>query len=114
MNDDLEKNDGLDDLEAQLASLGIFGDDDDGDVTDIFAGLNLDDDDDPLAGLEALGKPPAEKTTPMITLDDLDDLDNIEGLDLGGDFNEPEPSVVLDKPEVTADDLGLGDLGDFG
>ncbi|MCL1845693.1 MAG: hypothetical protein FWF77_07300 [Defluviitaleaceae bacterium] len=50
MNDDLEKlnneDDSLEDLEAQLSSLGIFGDGDGDDDSDPFASFNFDSDDD--------------------------------------------------------------------
>ncbi|MCL2577638.1 MAG: hypothetical protein FWE27_06265 [Defluviitaleaceae bacterium] len=107
MDDELKNGDldGMDDLEAQLAALGIFGGDDDNSSdtpADPFAGLGFGDDDDPFAALEGLSAPsapPAPKAAPVITLDDLDgldgfttldDLDSLDGLDFGGQ-KEPEP-----------------------
>jgi hypothetical protein len=57
MDDELNKNDGMDDLEAQLASLGMF-DDEDGD-TDPFAGFDFGDDDDDMLSSAAAPAPTA-------------------------------------------------------
>jgi len=73
MNDDLEKNNDIDDLEAQLSALGIFGDDDDGGAPDPFAGFDFgDDDDDPFATLGGVSEP---APTALSSGDDSGDFD---------------------------------------
>jgi hypothetical protein len=99
MNDDNKTTD-MDDLEAQLSSLGIYGGDD---GEDPFASFNFDEDD-PFASLEALSKPAPPKAAPkpMVTLEDLDSLDEL---------NTPDFDSAESSPEVSLADLGL-DLGD--
>ena len=89
MNDDVKKNESMDDLDAQLAALGIFGDDDEegGYSSDPFASLDFGDDDndpfanvgsitnddaDPFASLDSFAASAVPAPTPAMSDDDMD------------------------------------------
>ncbi|MCL1885104.1 MAG: hypothetical protein FWF81_15275 [Defluviitaleaceae bacterium] len=110
MDEDLKKDDDMDDLEAQLSSLGIFGDDDssadpfaslgldDGDSSaDPFASLGLDDDD---VVMPSSGSAAPSSAPQKITLDDLDDLDNF---DFGDEPTAAVPATSGDDGELDLD-----------
>ncbi|MCL2456435.1 MAG: hypothetical protein FWD19_02660 [Defluviitaleaceae bacterium] len=98
MDDKKNKND-IDDLEAQLASLGIYGENDD--APDPFANFDFSDEEDPFAALEALSQPapPQPAPKPAVTLDDLDLLDEL---------NKKEPAQKSDSSEDFDDLAELG------
>ncbi|MCL2049242.1 MAG: hypothetical protein FWG87_11010 [Defluviitaleaceae bacterium] len=108
MSDENKKND-IDDLEAQLSSLGLFNDNGE----DMFGELNFDGDD-PFAALEALSAPRSSVTP--ITLDDLDSLDELNS-GLPDELDEPasaESAAASDGfnlDDLAADDFAPSDFG---
>ena len=107
MNDDDLKELGLgadgggdmDDLEAQLAALGLGGSEDDGgfdDLDSLFAGGGGDDDD-PFSALEALGEGGGRSSPPPSSGGgDLDDLDAQLEMLLNADKSADESFVMQD------------------
>ncbi|MCL2197988.1 MAG: hypothetical protein FWB80_03600 [Defluviitaleaceae bacterium] len=89
--DDDNKNNEMDDLEAQLSSLGLFGSDDDAE-------------DDPFAALDALSNPPpAPPAAKEASFDDLDDI-------LGGVDEAPASDAVEESDDFSALDDLLGGM----
>ena len=108
MNDDLKNRepDGMDDLEAQLASLGVFGDDDDFPEDDPLTGFDFSDSDDPFAMLEAMTESslPPESEPNSISFDDFDNL---------GELDEPNEPGYFDAPNTPDEPADFAGLEDF-
>lgn len=109
MDDDLKNMDDMDDLEAQLSALGMFeNDSDDASDADPFAGLGLDDDDDPFASLGGAPEPatkPAtsgggemdlDKQLEMLLMADEVAEDSFEAMDISSSL----PTQTVYDPEV--------------
>ncbi|MCL1862006.1 MAG: hypothetical protein FWF78_00380 [Defluviitaleaceae bacterium] len=111
--DDENKNNEMDDLEAQLSSLGLFGSDDD---PDPFGGLSFDEDD-PFAALDALSNPQSAPPPPErkeVSLDDLDDIlgeveDVVEEEDVAEDIDLDELLGSEEPSEDIAEDVVLAE-----